>query len=158
MPMRPIGTCTCLSIALLLSVLDVQVASAVVVPATDGGWYSEVGFKNPLPLNYLVGDSQFRDCRQFCFGDIRNFFVFDLSSIVTPIDSAKLALALPGPPIIDPGYISGDPSENYELHDVVTPITSLVNGTGGVAAHTDLGSGVVYGSRTMTLADSGTVT
>jgi PEP-CTERM motif len=40
---------------------------------------------------------------------------------------------------------------------VVTPIASLIDGTGGAAAHADLGSGVVYGSRTMTAADNGSV-
>jgi hypothetical protein len=36
-------------------------------------------------------------------------------------------------------------------------MATLVAGTGGVAAYADLGSGVVYGSRTMTAADQGTV-
>ena len=69
-----------------------------------------------------------------------------------PIASAKLALSVPAT-----GYISADPSENYELHDVTTSLGNLLNGTGGVAAHTDLGTGVVYGSRMMTAADSGNV-
>jgi hypothetical protein len=44
-----------------------------------------------------------------------------------------------------------------KLHDVVTPFDALSNTTGGVAAWNDLGTGVVYGSRTMTAADKGSV-
>jgi hypothetical protein len=75
---------------------------------------------------------------------------------VQPIASAKLALFVPSE-LAGPGYNSPDPSENYELNDVTTSIATLVAGTGGAAAHADLGSGVVYGSRTMTAADMGTV-
>jgi len=126
-------------------------AQTVLINYTDRGWYDPTGFHNPSNLNYIVGD--FRASHGY--DDARNFFVFDLAGITQPIASAKLALFVPGPSI--PGYDSGDPSENYELHDVTTPIASLVAGTGGVATHTDLGSGVVYGSRTMTAADLGNI-
>ena len=82
--------------------------------------------------------------------------MFDLSSITQPIASAKLALSVLSS-VGGAGYNSVDPSENYELHDVTTSIATLLNGTGGVAAHTDLGSGVVYGNRTMTAADLSSV-
>jgi hypothetical protein len=102
-------------------------------------------------LNYFVGDNLSNK-------DTRNFFVFNLAGVTQPIASATLALYVPGAPgDIGPGYESPDPSETYELHDVVTPIASLVGNTGGVAAYNDLGSGVVYGSRTMTAADNGSV-
>jgi hypothetical protein len=102
------------------------------------------GNHQPETHNYFVGD-------RFGVGrDFRNFFVFDLAGVTQPIASAKLALFVPILP--EPGYESPDPSENYELHDVVTPFATLLDGTGGVAAHADLGSGVVYGSRTMTAA------
>jgi hypothetical protein len=55
------------------------------------------------------------------------------------------------------GYTSADESENYVVKDVLTPISNLVGGVGGVATHADLGSGVVYGSRPMTDADNGSV-
>jgi hypothetical protein len=86
----------------------------------------------------------------------RNFFVFDLASVVQPIASAKLALFVPSA-LSGPGYNSPDPSENYEVHDVTTSIATLVAGTGGVAAYNDLAGGNVYGSRTMTAADMGTL-
>jgi hypothetical protein len=140
-----------------LVIRQIAFAETVVINYSDRGWYEVTGFHSPTLLNYSVGDNRGFGCVG-CQNDYRNFFVFDVSSVVTPIASAKLALLVPGPlTITPPGYKSLDPSENYELHDVVTPIASLVDGTGGVAAHTDLGSGVVYGSRTMTAADNGII-
>jgi hypothetical protein len=131
-------------------------AGTVVINYTDRGWYEVTGIHYPNDRNYYAGDD-----RGYPDGldDYRNFFVFDMSMITQPIESAKLALFVPpsASSYGGPGYFSPDPSENYELHDVVTPITALMAGTGGVAAHTDLGSGVVYGSRTMTRADDGSV-
>jgi hypothetical protein len=149
--------CTSTLIALLTFVLDCSLVSAqtVVIPHTDHGWYSEAGLNDPTNLNYFVGDLS-GSCTH-CPADHRNFFVFDLASVNQPIASAKLALFVPSEPPPGPGYSSPDPSETYELHDIVTSIAALLDGTGGVAAHTDLGSGVVYGSRTMTAADMGSV-
>jgi large repetitive protein len=136
--------------ALLTLLLGSQLASAetLVIDRTDSGWYDSIGIHDPTNPNYIVGD----DRPDGFDGDFHNFFVFDLSEVTQQIASAKLALSFPSD-----GYDSPDASEDYELHDVVTPISSLSDGTGGVAAHTDLGSGVVYGSRTMTAADQGFV-
>jgi large repetitive protein len=153
-------TITCVSMlnALVTFMIDCQLVSAqtVVIPHTDRGWYRSSGTHLTFNLNYFAGDDRGPGCNAPCLNDYRNFFVFDLSSVVTPIASAKLAVYLPNSPAqLGPGYISGDPSENYELHDVVTSIATLLDGTGGVAAHADLGNGVVYGSRSMTEADIG---
>ena len=88
------------------------------------------------------------------FFEHRNFFVFDLAGVTQPISSATLNLYVPS--ATENGYVSADPSENYELHDVVTSLSALIAGTGGKPAYNDLGGGVVYGSRTMTAADMGT--
>lgn len=142
-------------LATLLTVLfigRVAFAETIVINYSDRGWYRTTGFHSPSNQNYISGDYRgiFED------SDYRNFFVFDLSGVLLPIESAKLALFLPAGQST-PGYQSADQSENYELHDVVTPIFTLLNGTGGVAAHTDLGSGTIYGSRTITAADQGSV-
>ena len=145
--------CVNILIAIFTFVINCPLARAqtVVIPHTDRGQYSDTGFHNPSNPNYVVGDVSF-------FGPsvTRNFFVFDLASVVQPIASAKLVLFVPSS-LAGPGYSSSDPSENYELRDISTSIATLVAGTGGVAAYTDLGGGVVYGSRTMTAADMGTV-
>ena len=147
---RRITECVSLLVAIFTFVINCPVASAqtVVIPHTDRGWYDNTGFHNASNPNYVVGDNSFTVSR--------NFFVFDLASVVQPIASAKLVLFVPSS-LAGPGYSSPDPSENYELRDISTSLATLVGGTGGVAAYTDLGSGVVYGSRTMTATDMGTL-
>jgi hypothetical protein len=140
-------------IALLLLVLDCPslFGAPVIINYTDRGWYRSSGGHLTNNLNYFVGDNLSNK-------DTRNFFVFDLAGVTQPIASAKLALYVPGAPSdAGPGFASPDGKEAYELHDVITPISTLVNGTGGVSAHTDLGSGVVYGIRSMSAADNGSV-
>lgn len=112
----------------------------------DRGQYSDFGVHDKNNSNYLAG---------YIGNEYRNFFVFDLTGVIQPIASATLNLSLPGVP--RPGYDSPDPSGNFELHDVVTSISSLTAGTGGVAAFNDLASGVVFGDRSITNADAGTV-
>jgi len=121
------------------------------ITASDRGWYNQTGLHTPSNLNYITG---------FGGTDIggddlvyRNFFVFDLADSPFPYTSATLRLAMPTPN----GYVSTEASETYTLYDVTTPIASLVAGTGGVSAFEDLGSGVVYGTATLTAADMGTV-
>ncbi|MBA3485130.1 MAG: hypothetical protein H0T51_25315 [Pirellulales bacterium] len=141
--MRQTIACVSMLVALVTFMIDCQSVSAqtVVIPHTDRGWYAETGFHNPSNSNYVVGD-----WRTFLFApaDSRNFFVFDLSSITQPIASAKLALSVLSS-LGGAGYNSVDPSENYELHDVTTSIATLLNGTGGVAAHTDTSYAVARG-------------
>src|SRR6266480_4071408 len=149
--MRRFTGCVSILIAIFTFVINCPLATAqtVVIPHTDRGQYSNTGFHNPSNPNYVVGGDSFSSV-------YNNFFVFDLSGVTQPIASAKLALYVPSA-LAGPGYNSPDASENYELHDVTTSIATLVAGTGGVPAHTDLGSGVVYGNRTMTAADMGNV-
>jgi len=147
--MRRITECVIL-ITIFTFVFNCPLARAqtVVIPHTDRGQYSDTGLHNPSNPNYVVGDTS--------FSVNRNFFVFDLSGVTQPIASAKLALFVPSS-LAGPGYNSPDPSENYELRDITTSLATLVAGTGGVAAYSDLGSGVVYGNRTMTATDMGTL-
>jgi hypothetical protein len=147
------STISCLvSLVAVLHNCSMASAQTVVIDQTDRGWYDDLGRHDQKNDGYYVGDHRIFGCGQYCSADTRNFFVFDLAGVAQPIASAKLELSVP-----NQGYQSDDPSENYELHDVVTPISTLVGGTGGVAAHADLGSGVVYGSRTMSAADDDTV-
>jgi len=149
--MRRISICASLLSALAF-VLQCHLVSAQMLEInwTDRGWYNESVFHDPTNTNYGVGDGRGPNCTASCFDDFRNFFVFDLSGITQPIGSAKLALSLRA-------FGSVHASETYELHDVTTSITSLRNGTGGVAPHSDLGSGTVYGGRSITPADAFTV-
>jgi hypothetical protein len=148
------GTSFLIALFSFLAICPSVSAQTVIIPHTDRGWYSPTGTR--IPDNYIVGDN--RGENPLGFTDHRNYFVFDLAGVTQPIASAKLALFVPSTATRPgPGFDSSDPSENYELHDVVTSLASLIGGTAGVAAYTDLGSGVVYGSRAMTAADQESV-
>jgi hypothetical protein len=159
-----------LQITLLIVLLACSLVSAqtVVLTQTSRSWYDAAGispFGDDQPFgNYIAGD--YRDpnghgCYPGCSDDYRNYFIFDMSSVTQLILSARLELSVPGPgggvPQSGNGFLSSDASENYELHDVVTPIATLQNRTDRMGTHADLGNGVVYGSRTMTSADQGTI-
>jgi hypothetical protein len=144
--------CRLLSLVAVLGYCPFVSAQTVTINYSDRGWYTPDGNHTPSNVNYTVADFYIDGSGSLAS---HNFFVFNLASVTKPIASAKLALYVPGG--TEPGYSSPDPSENYELHDVATPIATLVAGTGGVATWDDLGSGVVYGSRTMTAADMGNV-
>jgi large repetitive protein len=125
--------------------LSAVLAQAVDIDYTSRGWYDQTGFRWPNNLNYLVG---------YNGNTYRDFFVFDLSGVSQPIASAKLALYVPSATVH--GYDSPDPSENYELHDVDTPVAALIAGA-STSAFDDLGSGLVYGSRSVAAADQDSV-
>jgi large repetitive protein len=150
-------------LASLTIVVDVPLAlgQQVTISYTDRGWYNELGTHYPYNKNYVVGDNRTNSFGSCC-NDYRNFFVFDLAGVSQPIQLAKLALYVPDvnpdDPIMGPGYNSVDASENYELYNVETPIDELVAAEAGqLAIYADLSSGSVYGSRTMTAADIGSV-
>ncbi len=124
-------------------------AQTVAIVSTNRGWYTETGIHLD-GTNYITGDHHSTGCSP-CQSDFRSYFVFDLTNYPVPFASAKLALNEPAT-----GYKSPDPSETYELHDVTTPISTLTFG-GGVAAHTDLGTGIVYGSRVINSTEVGTL-
>jgi PEP-CTERM motif len=123
-----------------------------VINATNRGWYINSGSHNyPFSSteNYVVGSDQ----KDPYLIEYRNFFFFDLAGVSQPIASAKLVLSAGH-------YDSGATTENYELHDVTTPIDVVLrppNGGISVPNFDDFGTGVVYGSRTMGWPDFGTV-
>lgn len=109
----------------------------IVLNATASGFYKATGVRTPD--NYAVGwyTGQMEE--------IRDYFVFDLSSVELKAVSAKLRLTT-----VRTGqslYLSKDPSETFQLVHVDTPVDALTNGTGGMAAFTDLADGTVYASR-----------
>jgi hypothetical protein len=110
----------------------------------DSGWYEDTAIHNPNNTNYIVGL-----CSD-CGGPVyRDFFVFNIP-VGLAVTSAQLSLNTFS-------YDSSNPSETLTLFDVSTNLTSLLAGTGGIAAYNDLGSGVVYGSRVYTAADANLV-
>lgn len=109
--------------------------TSVTLNAVDSGWYKPDGGHNADNDNYIAG-------KVSAAGELRNFFVFDLSTIRGPIRNATLRISNPGA-----GYNSVDGQETYTTFDVSTAIAELMatNDT-RTDIHADLGSGSSYGS------------
>jgi len=99
------------------------------------GWWSATDSNNPGNDNYVVGEGE---------GHLDNdFFAFDLREFTGGALSASLSITSP--------YESGDGwvglPVTYFLHDVSTPVGTLVYTDGTSAAiYTDLGTGKLYAS------------
>ncbi|HYC53395.1 MAG TPA: hypothetical protein VEL28_00430 [Candidatus Binatia bacterium] len=109
------------------------------IPATAVGFYNQEGIRTAGGFAagwYSIGDDE-----------LRNYFVFDLSSLDGFITSGLLHLSTA--PDVQVPYNSPDPSETYTVFDVSTPIATLT-GAGGTAAFADLAEGAVYGSLAAT--------
>jgi hypothetical protein len=117
------------------------VAADTVVPATATGHYYSVGSHTSTNPNYYAGQSE--DYR------LRNYFVFNMVGLPSPICTATLEAGNP-PEGGDP------PGGTYSLYEVTTPIVDLTStyapGPEGQAIYADLADGTVYGS--VTLSDS----
>ena len=108
-------------------------ATTIGIDSFDNGSYAAGGSHNPSDPATLVGQGY------------NNWFGFDLSSLAgLHVDSATLSTAAG-----NGRYFSTDSSEIYGLFDYTGSVSSLVNGTGGVAAFNDLGSGDAYGQTTV---------
>lgn len=123
-----------------------QIASANVINIgyTDVGRYQDSGTHNQPQFNHISGLTN--------NAEFRSFFVFDLSAVTDTVVSASLRVFNPLN-----GYISPDTSEIFSVFDVSTSITSLTDGSGGVSAFSDLGTGSLYGSATINKTDTGTI-
>jgi hypothetical protein len=144
-------------------------AQTVLLTQTNRGSYDGAGVgpfgSGDIPnADYHVGDlrdPRGHECYPGCSDDYRNYLVFDMSTILQQITTAQLEMSVAGPGggtlYSGAGFFSGDASENFELHDVITPIATLLDRSDKIGTHADLGNGVLYGSRTMTAADQGTV-
>lgn len=109
------------------------VNGSTTIGMSDQGWYASNGVHTPSNANYIVGP-----CTSGCdiLGEYRNWFVFDIADLRSPVSSLSLRLF---------SYNVTLSSGNYYLNDVSTSIASLTGGTGGVAAFNDLGTGMNYG-------------
>ena len=118
-----------------------------VVNANDRGWYNTGGNHSPTNNNTFTGSFN---------GTIyRSYFRFTIPVGVTCISSATLELELEN-------YYGDGAAHTTTIYDVTAANTVLldtVNGSGsGVAIHTDLGTGAVYGSQAgLTSADVGSI-
>ncbi|MGL6076811.1 MAG: PEP-CTERM sorting domain-containing protein [Fimbriiglobus sp.] len=145
-------------------------AKADFLNATTRGWYDDTGLTEVnVNVGGVGGNNNYTAGRYCLIGDkgellghvaIRNFFVFDLSTVSVPVASARLHLwnrdFINEPPdFVGHGFESPDAFETYTLFDVSTPLASLTGGSGGLAAYGDLGTGTVLGSYNVTNSDRG---
>lgn len=135
-----------ISAALYFASATTTLADTITLSATDSGQYSQSGFSSSVNTNYFVG-------RNSTGNVFRNFFVFDLSGVSGTITTAGLRLFNP-----PSGYTGTDESNTYTVYDVVTPADVLVAGGSGRAdIFADLGSGIEYGSVTVTLTANNSI-
>lgn len=144
------------STTILIAILVVSAlpaaAQEVVLEAVDSGFYSWDGEHSPGISNYLAGD-----VATSAANERRNFFVFDLSGVTSPVLGASLSIYNPSdPPDSGDGYRSPDPFETYAVFEITTDIGTLIGGgTGLTTVFDDLGGGIEYGSVDLTQADNG---
>jgi hypothetical protein len=144
--------------ALFLAFPSASPALTFFIDASDSGWYSSAGNHTPSNQNYEVGWEN---------EELHTFFVFDLSTLPASETVQSVTLHAYNPAVGEPnasyagGYDSPDPSETYDLHQVLlaaatvtgppVPPPLIVN----PAAYIDLGDGPVFGTYNATSADNG---
>lgn len=135
-----------ISAALYFASATTTLADTITLNAADSGQYSQSGFSSSVNTNYFVG-------RNSTGNLFRNFFVFDLSGVSGTITAASLRLFNP-----PGGYTGTDESNAYTVYDVVTPVDVLLaGGSGRTDIFADLGSGIEYGSVTVTVASNNSI-
>lgn len=112
-------------------------ANPIVVNSFDNGWYFSSGgaaSHTPTNTNIFTGRSG--------SNIYHHFQAFDLSAASGQFVTSATLTYVGG----NGGYASSDSSETVGWFDYTGDITSLLAGTGGLAAHSDLASGASYGS------------
>ncbi|WP_309714704.1 PEP-CTERM sorting domain-containing protein [Armatimonas sp.] len=112
---------------------------------------SSVNNAQPANQSYFVGLEE--------GSERRNYFVFNLAGISSPITGATLQLYNPiAPPDSNNGYF-GDATETYELTSTTANPTSIQGGFGagapGLAVFNSLGTGTSFGTITASTASNG---
>lgn len=136
--------------------------SAGSITATTSGWFTNGGESAseffPAPSPPLTGYAAGYDQSDFSSNPqiVSDFFVFDLSSVTGPIESASLDLFLPFS-----GYDSMNASDSYIVTGTSSSIAALTTneamGSGaGQAVFSTLGTGTLFGSTTVYPGEQGT--
>jgi hypothetical protein len=138
----------------LLPVLIVGALLSIALPAfsisltaTDRGWFRSDGLHTAGQNNTYTGTLGGRE--------YRSFYAFDVDNIGGNWNQATLELTLDL-------FHNGDASESIEIFAVSSPAASVMAGhaagsASGQAIFNDLGTGVSYGTATLTAGDVGSV-
>ena len=121
--------------------------ASVVLDAIDRGWFSNLGEHTTSNKNTLTG--------AYSLGEVRSFFVFDLSSLSGEYASVTFNLELEN-------YYGIDSSELAQVYDVSATAAELGADYSpgdplGIAIFDDLGTGNMYAAATFTPSDIGSV-
>ncbi len=142
----------------LMGLAGAAPASADEIISTFSGGIHVDGTTSPGFFNYFVGYSV-----PSTPAERRNYFIFDLAGITTPVASAKLKLFLPGGPSMVSGFISSEPTEDYRISGSPFPSTAYATAFGGgapgpllSAMFPTMGAGPAYGLKTISGDASGT--
>lgn len=138
-----------IAVALIGSTLAIATPIAkadLTLGATNRGWIRDSDFvangSGPL-MNYIVGTT--------AGFDFRDWFVFDLTAVLTPIASAELLLH-------NPGIVSDDLFEIYQLTSTTSMPATLIAAGGGAGVFGSLGTGTVFSTITILDPDDDGVT
>ncbi|MGC4072121.1 MAG: PEP-CTERM sorting domain-containing protein [Nibricoccus sp.] len=116
----------------------------IILNSTDRGRYSEFG-------THLLADYDSFLTGQVATVEFRSFLVFDTSAVTTPVTAAKLRLFLP-----TNSFSSPSATETFKIFDVSTSIPSLsAFQFGATSIFNDLGSGVNFGTATLSESNEG---
>lgn len=137
--------------------------TSVALTTVKSGWFAndgrDVSYAVANLENYAVG----WDPVDFSQGVLlRDFFIFDLSTVAGPITSATLNLYVPDkPPDSGYGYDSFEPSEPYQVTSTSSSIAGLSlpyppGSSLGLAIYNTLGTGTVFASTNVSPVDLGT--
>ncbi|MGH9721631.1 MAG: hypothetical protein ACRD8O_15595 [Bryobacteraceae bacterium] len=139
-------------IAALLCSSVLATAAQVTLDATDYGFRIDSGgpFTSSIVLGWCPCDP---------ISELRNYFVFDLSSISGVITAAQLQLDMPAPSGQLPvgGYDSPQATETFQVNEVTSTIAQVLDPFANVAVYTDLGDGTALGSVVLNPASEGTL-
>ncbi|MCH8878784.1 MAG: hypothetical protein IID34_02745 [Planctomycetes bacterium] len=132
-----------IAVALIGSTLAIATPMAkadLTLGAANRGWIRDSDFlangSGPV-MNYIVGTLDKAGGIHF-----RNWFVFDLTAVLTPIASAELLLD-------NPSIFSDDGFEVYQLTSTTSTPATLIAAGGGAGVFGSLGTGTVFSTITV---------
>lgn len=109
------------------------------VPISDSGWWNGDFYHDEINKNYIAGHFTGGE------GEYNNYFTFDLSGISGTITSASFNLFT---------YTVAGSSVDYQLFDVISPLSEVHASGTNAAVYDDLMTGVSYGSFIYNPSDS----
>lgn len=121
---------------------SVSPAATVQINSSDNGWYNSSGSHAPTNTNIIVGmvNSVVHN----------NWLLFNVAAASGSTIVSGTVTFFPN----NGQYGSFEP-ETYGLFDYTGSINNLLNGTGGISAFSDLGSGTSYGQAVVSAAFQG---